>query len=110
MQKTMFNNNNLPQFYTYCENTNEVNALCFTIGTVDVYFSYKTPIAFRVNGTLTIRVNDWSNTTGKHLNAIDTDKKKRINGNDFEAQLDTALSTIESRYAQQLDKVLSTTE
>jgi len=105
----MFNNNNLPQFYTYCENTNEVNALCFTIGTVDVYFSYKTPIAYRVNGTLTIRVNDWSNTTGKHLNAIDTDKSKRINGADFEARLSSELDFINNQ-VKLFDQALAATE
>ena len=90
----MFNNNNLPQFYTYCENTTAVNALCFTIGSIDVYYSYKTPIAYRHNGTLTIRKNEWSNTTGRHLNAIDTDKSKRINGADFEASLNTLLNSV----------------
>lgn len=51
-----------------------------------VWFSYQTPVAFRGrDGRRYVRQNDWSTTTGKHLNAIDNgDKKARISGSDFE--------------------------
>ena len=50
-----------------------------------VWFSYNVPIAFQDGkGGLFVRQNDWSNTTGKHLNAIDSDKSKRISGKEFE--------------------------
>ncbi len=57
----------------------------------DVWFSYKTPIAFRTSETgVVVRQNDWSATTGKHLNSIDPDKSKRISGGDFMEQLEKA--------------------
>ena len=53
-----------------------------------IWFSYKTPVAFRnPNMSLFIRENEWSNTTGRHLNAIDPDKSKRIPGETFEELL-----------------------
>lgn len=52
---------------------------------ITVYFSYKTPVAFETAKTgLVCRVNDWSTTTGKHLNAIQPDKSKRVSGQEFE--------------------------
>lgn len=53
-----------------------------------VWFSYQTPIAFGGNkGLVTIRQNDWSTTTGRHLNHICSDKTKRIPGDKFEQLL-----------------------
>jgi hypothetical protein len=53
-----------------------------------VAFSYKTVIAFACGGVVTVRQNDWSTTTGKHLNAIDGGsteaKKARLSARDFE--------------------------
>lgn len=43
-------------------------------GEVNLYFSYETLIA--VNGTVSI--NEWSRTTGKLLNELETDKKLRV--------------------------------
>ena len=47
-----------------------------------IWFSYETPIAFMpdndIPSVLYIAKNQWSNTTGKHLNLIDSDKNKRI--------------------------------
>jgi len=65
-----------------------VNSADVTIGNLTVYFSYQTPIAFQTAKTgLVCRVNDWSTTTGKHLNAIQPNKAKRIPGAEFEKQL-----------------------
>ena len=65
------------------------------IGCLTLWFSYKTVIAFRDwsgdKAEFQIRVNDWSTTTGKHLNAIDEDKKKRISGEVFEMKLNDCL-------------------
>ncbi len=45
-------------------------------GNKRIYFSYKTPIAFFTpRSGLVVRQNDWSVTTGKHLNAIDDGNK-----------------------------------
>ena len=58
----------------------------------EIFYSYKTPVAFRdKKGGLHVRVNDWSTTTGKHLNSIDggckVAKKGRIDGETFERML-----------------------
>lgn len=85
----------LPEWGTYCENTTGVNALCFSFPDLEVYFSYKTPVAFRAGGRLVVRQNDWGPTTGKHLNAIDDGAKaSRISSVEFEAQLAKVLQSI----------------
>jgi hypothetical protein len=48
-----------------------------------LYFSYETLIAFEVDGTLTIRKNDWGPTTGRHLNEINPDKSIRVDRDTF---------------------------
>jgi len=58
---------------------------------IKIYFSYETPIAFILNGELTIRQNDWSITTGKHLNAINSNKEVRINSEEFNQVLESAV-------------------
>ena len=64
------------------------NALRVDIGTLTIWFSYETPIAFRVaHGEIVVRQNDWKQTTGKHLNAIDGGRKKsRVPSETFEAE------------------------
>lgn len=56
-----------------------------------IAFSYKTPIAFACGGVVVVRQNDWSTTTGKHLNAIDGGsteaKKARLSSAEFQATL-----------------------
>ena len=64
------------------------NNNCVTIGNKDVYFSYETIIAFRADGRLYVHANDWSNTTGRHLNDIDGgDKAGRLKSADFRQKL-----------------------
>lgn len=83
----------LPEISSYYGNGNYgTHAMVVSVGMLDIYYSYKTPVAFRTPETgLIVRVNDWGPTTGKHLNAIDggePDRKKaRISGDDFEARL-----------------------
>ena len=83
--------NTLPSFETYGNYSSSnygAHALRFDLPNITIYFSYKTPVAFTYKGKTTVRANDWSNTTGKHLNAIDGgDKKSRINGERFEQEL-----------------------
>lgn len=53
-----------------------------------LYYSYKTIIAFMGSHGLKVRQNDWSTTTGKHLNWIDGGKKElRLKGEEFESLL-----------------------
>jgi hypothetical protein len=56
------------------------------VGPVAMWFSYRTMIAFHVDGhSRVVRENDWGPTTGKHLKSIDGgDKKSRVSGEEFE--------------------------
>lgn len=78
----------LPTFRTYGNYSSSnygAHALVFSLPDGrDIYFSYETPVAFRGKNGLVIRENDWGPTTGKHLNAINDDKKRRISGAEFE--------------------------
>jgi hypothetical protein len=72
----------LPQLYQIAPNFVRVD-----IGDITVWYSYSTPIAFKIVGSeLVIRQNEWSTTTGKHLNQINTDKSIRVSGDDFKAR------------------------
>lgn len=74
----------LPSFrsyYNYSSDNYGAHALEFTDADGNTYwFSYKTLVAFQKGfGPTIVRRNDWSTTTGKHLNAIDNgDKKARV--------------------------------
>lgn len=61
------------------------NARRLDIGPITVWFSYTTPVAFHVAGhPRVVRRNDWSNTTGRHLNEIDGgDRASRVDGETF---------------------------
>ena len=56
-------------------------------GEAQVYYSYSTIIAVRIWDKLYIRENDWSTTTGRHLNAINPDKSIRLPSAEFEQVL-----------------------
>lgn len=66
-----------------------------TLGPLTVWFSYRTPIAFQVDGSpLVISENRWGPTTAKHLNRVNHDKSKRIPHDQVMAGLDAIASTI----------------
>lgn len=71
----------------YASDNYGAHALRFDVGGNSFWFSYKTLIAFqRGYGPVVVHQNDWSTTTGKHLNAIDDgNKKTRLSASDFEA-------------------------
>ena len=75
---------------SYSQNGSNANTTKITQGGLTLYYSYDTVIAFTVNGVLTMRENDWSTTTGKHMNWLDPDKKMRITGEKFEKRLKKA--------------------
>ena len=63
------------------------------VGDLSIWFSYETPIAFKVYGQpRVVRENVWGPTTGKHLNSIDggTEKAKarRVSSDEFDRALD----------------------
>ena len=77
----------------YASKNYGANALRFWLPNgLSIWFSYKTPVAFATSGRFVIRENDWSTTTGRHLNAIDPDKSKRVSGDEFERQLSEVLA------------------
>jgi hypothetical protein len=64
------------------------------IGTLALYFSYQTVIAFDDGHGTKVRKNSWSSTTGKHLNAIDGgNKKERLSPGEFEQELNAVLKS-----------------
>ena len=66
-----------------------VNYCMATLGKITIWFSFSVPIAFSIHGSVpTYRVNDWGQSTGRHLNDIGRHRKEdRIPGVEFEARL-----------------------
>lgn len=67
----------------------KTQAVCFSIGPVNIYFSYMTVVAFQspVSG-LCISKNYWGATTGRHLNDIERmPDKDRMPREEFETEL-----------------------
>lgn len=62
------------------------HCLVVDIGPLTVWFSYRTPVAFHLDGqSRVVRKNCWGPTTGKHLNWIDGgNKKDRVTEEEFE--------------------------
>lgn len=75
--------------------TDRPNFTEVVLGPVTVYFSYSTPVAFWGPNGRIVRENDWSVTTGRHLNWIDGgDKRGRIPGWRFMELLGEALAPL----------------
>ena len=69
-----------------------INTLLVSLGQIDLYYSYRTIVAFRDELGLMVRQNDWNVTTGKHLNWIDGgNKKERVTREIFQAALQASL-------------------
>lgn len=90
----------VPSFESYGEYASGnygVNAMRFSLPNgITFYYSYSTLVAYRSPvSDLVIRKNDWSTTTGKHLNWIDGGsaeaKKRRLSESEFETKLDRML-------------------
>lgn len=73
------------------ENLGTVNKNLVTIGNLKLWFSYETIVAFNLGGKLCCRVNDWGPTTGKLINEIEPDKKRRWKSKEFELELKETL-------------------
>jgi hypothetical protein len=68
-----------------------------SIGDFQFWFSYETCIAFtHPKLGFLISENIWSNTTGKHLNQLEPDKKQRLKYLDFKEHLDIFLESFYS--------------
>lgn len=75
----------------YANSNYGAHTLEVSIGNLTLYFSYKTVVAFSIPGYLACSENQWSTTTGKHLNWIEPDKRKRLSGEEFEDALNQVL-------------------
>jgi hypothetical protein len=67
------------------------------VGKTTVWFSYETIVAYQDgDNAIVVRRNDWSTTTGKHLNYIDggsdAAKKQRPASGEFERRLEVLFS------------------
>jgi len=71
-------------------NQGTINKNIVTIGNIDLYFSYKTIVAFRDETGFYCSVNVWSKTTNKFLNEIST-KEQRISNEEFNTKLQECL-------------------
>ncbi len=91
---------NLPGIETYASGANaHAVTLTFPKGdTLKVWYSYSTPVAFAFNGARTVRENEWRQTTGRHLSAIDGGdklaKRSRVSGEEFERKLGETLAKL----------------
>jgi hypothetical protein len=79
----------LPSISNYGQYSSDnygAHTLRVDIGPLTVWFSYKTPVAFHLDGfDRVVRENDWGPTTGKHINWIDGGNKKgRVSSEEFE--------------------------
>lgn len=64
-----------------------------TIGSLTLYFSYQTVVAFNDSEGLKVVENQWGPTTGKHLNTIDGgNKSARLPADEFEEALKKTLA------------------
>lgn len=95
------NTSNLPQAPALEPYGNGRNATAVVLSapngdTLKLWYSYRTCVAFAFNGARTVHANDWSNTTGRHLAAIDGGdkqaKRERVDADTFARKLGDALA------------------
>ena len=68
------------------------HTLCVDFDNFRLYYSYETIVAYYdLQDGLVCSTNVWGNTTGKHLNWIEPDKKRRIEYGRFEVMLQEML-------------------
>ena len=77
----------IESYGNYASSNYGAHSLRVSIGTLTLYFSYETVVAFKTCGRLICCKNVWTTTTGKHLNWIEPDKKQRVSYKGFEAAL-----------------------
>lgn len=90
------NKRNLPEvssYGQYSSNNYGVNTLMVDLGSIRLYYSYKTIVAFwTADSGLVTSKNVWTVTTGKHINWIQSDKSKRIPNDAFQIYLEQAIA------------------
>ena len=82
----------IASYGNYASDNYGVNTLKVYIGTLTLYYSYKTIVAYHdYEDGLTVCENIWSVTTGKHLNWINRDKSTRVDSDKFDEMLKLSL-------------------
>lgn len=85
----------LPKISSYgnYDNSNYgAHTLQVDLGDMTIFYSYETIVAYSDGKDgLVCSENQWSTTTGKHLNWIQPDKKARVNNETFNTMLGEAL-------------------
>lgn len=76
----------------YSSDNYGANSIAIELGSRTIYYSYDTIVAFRGTNSKGVYFdcvirNYWGTTTGKHLNFIEPDKKKRLDRAEFKNQL-----------------------
>lgn len=81
----------LSKEFTETKNGNDVSLI--------LTFSYRTCVGVELRGAgeyiKAVHQNDWSTTTGKLLNELESDKKKRVSAEEFKKILSKALIAFE---------------
>lgn len=76
-------------------NQGTINKNIVYLGQLTLYFSYETIVAYSHPSIgLICCENSWSTTTGKFLNEICPDKKKRLKADEFEKELNILLQSL----------------
>ena len=65
-----------------------------SLGETALYFSYATLVAFEHEGRTICIENQWGPTTGKHLNYVEADKKKRVTKETFDKLVNLELRAL----------------
>ena len=61
----------------YASDNYGAHSLAVDIGSLTLYFSYDTVVAYQDKGDFHICKNRWGTTTGRHLNRLSMDKSER---------------------------------
>ena len=78
----------------YSSDNYGAHSIRLTVGSLRLWFSYDTVVAFQDGyGECQVCVNSWGTTSGKHLNIIDGgNKKERLERAVFEHNLEAVLA------------------
>lgn len=85
----------MPKCWNYSNRNTQ--SWAFQAGPIEMYFSYRTCVAFRdpATGRLLVCENDWGPTTGRHLNELDDDdRENRLPHSEFVQALDAFLDSV----------------
>ncbi len=87
-------NKMIPEISSYGDN-DSIRCIRVDIPDMTLFYSYTTVIGFYTAKTgRVVCENVWSNTTGKHLNYLEPDKKKRVKVDEFNRRLQEAVNTL----------------